>query len=90
MNQGEFETGLRADGFGEIAEAAVPPDTLRAEHTHPFEVRALMLDGVLHLTRDGVETPYKPGDVFVMPPGYEHIERTTSEGARYLVGRKHA
>ena len=88
MVRDAFEAALRTDGFPEIAETAMPPDTDRPTHAHPFEVRALMLDGALHLTCGGVERRFGPGEIFAMPAGREHIERTGPEGARYLVGRK--
>jgi FAD/FMN-containing dehydrogenase len=88
MNRADFEAGLRADGFPELAETTMPPDTARPTHAHPFEVRALMLEGALHLACDGSERRYGPGEVFSMAAGREHVERTGPEGARYLVGRK--
>lgn len=90
MDRVEFEAELRRDGFVEIGEASVPPGTDREEHAHPFEVRALMLGGTLHLTCDGAEHGYRPGEIFTMAAGHDHRERTGPDGAHYVVGRKHA
>ncbi len=90
MDRHEFEASLKAQSFDPGVEVDLPPNTVRAEHTHPFAVRALMLEGVLHLTCGGEERTYLPGDMFTMDLGLEHAERTEGEGARYLVGRKHS
>jgi quercetin dioxygenase-like cupin family protein len=59
-----------------------------ASHSHPFEVRALMLSGELQLTFEGRTQVCKAGDIFTMRAGCEHEERFGPAGATYLAGRK--
>lgn len=58
------------------------------EHTHAFEVRALMLDGEFTLTVDGHSRTYRAGEVFTLPAGQPHSERMGPTVVRYQVGRK--
>lgn len=88
MERAEFEATLRQDGFGEIDERVIETAKAVPMHTHPFSVRALVLDGAITLrTADGDRT-YGAGEVFVMPAGREHGETIGAEGVRYVVGRR--
>jgi quercetin dioxygenase-like cupin family protein len=60
------------------------------EHDHPFEVRALVLDGEIALTVGGVKRSYGAGEVFAMAAGCRHAEDVGARGVRYLVGRRRA
>jgi hypothetical protein len=77
------ERGLRGDDQHH-AGAKVNP-----EHSHPFDVKAMVLKGALTLNRDGGSQTYKPGEVFAMPRGCVHYESYGDEGAVVLLGRKH-
>ncbi len=90
MDRDTFETGLRADGFREVTESAMPPNTLRPQHERPFEIRGLVLAGVMHLASDDSEQRFGPGEVFTMLAGKPHFERTGAEGAHLLAGRRWA
>ena len=83
----QFETALRRDGF-DIARQTLPPGAIVAEHTHPFDVRALVLNGEIRLTVEGEEYAYREGDIFVMPAGHRHAEAAGPAGVDYLVGRR--
>ncbi len=84
-----FAAELAAEGFGtpELREfaAGVFNDT----HSHPFEVKALMLEGELTLRWGGQSATYHAGEVFTMAAGCEHVEQFGPVPTRYLVGRKH-
>ena len=58
------------------------------EHSHPFDVRAMVVKGALTLTREGASRTYKPGETFAMPRGCLHYESYGPEGAVTLFGRK--
>ena len=88
MNADEFRNALRADGFGEIEVKSLAAGTRNEEHAHPFEVRALVLEGRIALTVDAVKRAYDAGQVFTMAPGCPHFEEVGPQGVRYLVGRK--
>ena len=85
-----FEQALRQDGFDEVQTRELPANTVNAEHEHPFDVRALVLDGEITLTVEGAPRAYHAGEVFTMAAGCRHVENVGPVGVRYLAGRKHA
>jgi quercetin dioxygenase-like cupin family protein len=89
MDVKAFEAGLRRDGYNEIYNREYPPGFQAADHTHAFDVRALVLGGEIRLKTEGVEQAYRTGDVFVMEAGCLHAEAVGPEGVTYLVGRRH-
>jgi quercetin dioxygenase-like cupin family protein len=90
VNDEDFESVLRRDGFDDVQRKTMPGGTLVAEHAHPFDVRALVLNGEITLTVEGVAQAFREGDIFVMPAGHRHAESVGSAGVDYLVGRRHA
>ena len=90
MKDEHFETAIRRDGFADVERRNLPAGTIVAEHAHPFDVRALVLDGEIRLTVEGIEYSYREGDIFVLPAGYRHAEAVGPGGVDYLVGRRHA
>ncbi|GGE99797.1 hypothetical protein GCM10011611_01740 [Aliidongia dinghuensis] len=88
MDTTAFMERLHREGFIACDVKALEPGMTVAEHEHPFDVCALVLDGEIALTVDGVETSYGPGQVFTMPAGYPHSERIGKAGVRYLPGRR--
>lgn len=87
----DFE-GFRADrlaaGYTEVLERRWEPGTRVDDHTHPFEVDAVMVQGELWLTLDGATRHLRPGDRFALPAGHPHAERYGAEGATYWVARR--
>lgn len=57
-------------------------------HDHPFESKALIIEGSICLVIDGTSTEYLPGDIFHLMPCQVHSERYGSQGVKYLVSRK--
>src|SRR5581483_7018950 len=90
MQDEHFRSALRRDGFDEIDRRKLEPGTVVAEHAHPFDVRALVVDGEITLTIEGVDYAYREGDIFVVPAGHRHAEAVGPAGVDYLVGRRHA
>lgn len=88
MSTASFEADLAAEGFGSPEVREIAAGTCNPPHSHPFEVKALMLAGELELTCEGHTATYRAGDVFTMAAGREHAERFGAETTRYLVGRK--
>jgi quercetin dioxygenase-like cupin family protein len=89
MNEEPFEVVLRRDGFDDVQRRSVPAGTIVPEHAHSFDVRALVLNGEITLTVEGVEYAYREGDIFVVPAGHRHAEAVGPAGVDYLVGRRH-
>ena len=87
MDRQTFEAELKRDGY-EIQTNTTPGAKVNPEHSHPFEVRAMVLKGALALTTGGATKTYKPGEIFTMPKGCLHHESYGDEGAVTLVGRK--
>lgn len=88
LTTADFEAQLADEGFGPPEVRDIAAGTHNDTHAHPFEVKALMLDGELTLSCNGQSTTYRAGEVFTMAAGCEHVEQFGPEPARYLVGRK--
>lgn len=90
MDVKAFEAELHRDGFDEIYNREYPAGFQASDHTHTFDVRALVLGGEIRLKVNGEEKAYRTGDVFVMDAGCLHAEAVGPQGVSYLVGRRHA
>lgn len=85
-----FQAQALAEGFDEVLERVWAPGTVLAEHTHPFEVKAVLVQGEMHL-EVGAETRHlRPGDTFSLPAHLPHAERYGPEGASYWVARRNS
>jgi len=88
MDTTGFSQRLRRDGYVEGDPKVLEPGLVNAEHDHPFDVCALVLDGEIALTVEGTETCYRPGEIFTLPAGCAHAERIGPAGVRYVIGRR--
>ena len=68
MDQKIFEDELKRDGY-DVMTNTTPGAKVNPEHSHPFDVKALVLKGAMSLTRDGKTETYKAGQTFSMPRG---------------------
>jgi quercetin dioxygenase-like cupin family protein len=87
MDRQSFENDLKRDGYEVATGTTVGPKT-NPVHSHPYDVRAMVLEGALTLAYEGKVETYKPGQVFTMARGCEHTESYGPEGAVTLAGRK--
>ena len=87
MDRQTFETELARDGY-EIATNTTVGAKVNPEHSHPFDVRAMVIEGALTLTSEGQSRTYRAGETFAMTRGCLHSESYGAEGAVTLVGRK--
>jgi quercetin dioxygenase-like cupin family protein len=90
VNQVEFEAALRQDGFDEIGVKELPTAAQNKSHGHPFDSKALILEGEITLTVDGFATAYREGTVFYVPAGCLHQEAVPAGGVRYLFGKRYS
>ena len=90
MTFAEFETEARAQGYDEVVQRQWKPLTVVAEHAHPFEASALVVEGEMWLTVKHQTQHLRPGDRFHLPHGILHDERYGPEGASYWVARRNA
>ena len=88
MDQATFESELKRDGY-EVMVNTTPGAKVNPEHSHPFDVRAMVVQGAMTLTRGGDARTYRAGETFSMPRGCLHFESYGPEGAVVLLGRKH-
>ncbi|BAN24401.1 cupin domain-containing protein [Caballeronia insecticola] len=91
MHRDEFLAALSSEGFNEVVTVTREPNVALDLHAHPFEAKALILEGNLTIrtgrTDDDART-YSAGDVFHLAANIEHSEQYGPEGVSYLVGRK--
>ncbi|MGA8513243.1 MAG: cupin domain-containing protein [Burkholderiaceae bacterium] len=88
MNTQEFEAGLRAEQYGEIVTVEKPAGYSMGEHQHAFDACALITQGAITITVEGVERTYGMGDIFRLKAGTPHLENAVPHGVTYLVGRR--
>jgi len=88
MDMTGFSQRLRREGYVEADPKFLAPGVLTAEHDHPFDVCALVLDGEIALTIEGTETCYRPGEIFTLAAGCPHAEKIGPAGVRYVIGRR--
>lgn len=86
----EFEAACRRDGFTDLEHRDGAPNFRAQPHTHPFEVRAYVAAGEFVLVREGTPEVYRAGQSFEMAAGCLHAEQFGPDGAKYLLGRRHA
>jgi quercetin dioxygenase-like cupin family protein len=83
-----FEAEARAQGFDEVLERKWAPSTVLETHTHPFAVRALVVQGEMWLTVGNDVQHLRSGDTFALDREVAHSERYGAEGATYWVARR--
>ena len=88
MDQREFETQLKADGYSEIELQELAPRPGKGRHRHHFAIRGLVLSGTFLVTQQSGPVTYRPGQIFAVAEGELHDESIGAEGARVVVGRK--
>lgn len=88
MNSEQFLELLRRDGFPEPVEVQQAPKGRLGIHEHPFEVRALVIEGDITIEVDGLSKIYKAGDIFHLALKQPHAESYGSVGVKYLASRK--
>jgi quercetin dioxygenase-like cupin family protein len=88
MNTAQFLDFLRQDRFPEPVEVQQIPNGGLGVHEHPFEVRALVIEGSIEIVIDGSSKTYKAGDIFQLSLNQPHSESYGAEGVKYLASRK--
>ena len=88
MNSEQFLQSLRQDGFPDPVEVQQLPNGRLDIHEHPFEVRALVIDGAITISIDDVSKIYKAGEIFHLSFKQPHAESYGPQGVKYLASRK--
>lgn len=84
----DYAAEARNEGFDEVLERVWPAETVLAAHTHPFAIRALVVQGEMWLTIGETTRHLRPGDPFALDRDIPHAERYGPEGATYWVARR--
>ena len=88
MNSEQFLQLLLREGFPEPVEVQQAPNGRLSIHEHPFEVKALVVEGDITIVIDGLSKIYKAGEIFHLELKQPHAESHGSEGVKYLASRK--
>ena len=88
MNTEQFQLLLEQKGFPEPVEVQQVPNGQLGQHEHPFEVKALVVEGSIDIVLHGESRTYNTGDVFELGYKEVHSESYGSEGVKYLASRK--
>ncbi|GIZ50091.1 cupin domain-containing protein [Noviherbaspirillum aridicola] len=88
MEQEQFVDMLKAEGYAGPVSVTREPGGMLDSHVHPFEAKALILDGEIRIgTGNGART-YRRGEIFHLQANEAHTESYGPQGVRYLVGRR--
>ncbi len=87
MDTEQFKQELAREGY-EVVTKKMEANVRNEVHTHPFDVRLMVLSGEMSVAYEGRTTTCHSGDTFAMRAGCEHAESYGPEGATYLVGRR--
>lgn len=83
-----FRAAALAEGFTEVLPRTWAADTVVPEHTHPFEVKAVVVEGELWLGCAEGMRHLQAGDRFELAAEVPHTERYGPAGATYWVARR--
>ncbi len=86
----EFQSAALAQGYDEVLVREWAPGQQLATHTHPFEVKALVVRGELALTCGGHTRRIMAGSGFELEREAPHSEHYGPDGATFWVARRHA
>ena len=88
MDEQQFKRELIRDGFSPAIAGEYVAGLINPDHTHPFEVRGLVLSGEMTISGGAEVQHCQSGDVFVMRLGEVHCEQVGASGVQYLYGSK--
>jgi quercetin dioxygenase-like cupin family protein len=88
MDRDAFAESLTKEGYPDAVVVAREANTAMDLHAHPFEAKALIIEGEMHIRVGDEERLYRVGDVFHLAANEPHSERYGAHGVKYLVGRK--
>ncbi|MDD2988372.1 MAG: cupin [Zoogloea sp.] len=88
MDQRTFENLLRDEGYQQPVIVEREPNGRLGRHTHPFEAKALILNGWIAIETEGQTRVYQAGDTFHLAAEEAHSESYGPDGVRYLAGRR--
>jgi quercetin dioxygenase-like cupin family protein len=81
------QTSGATDEWSNATTKQIAPSTVVHDHSHPFNVQAIVTAGDITLTVQGEARTYRLGDVFTMAAGCVHHEQIGLDGVEYRVVR---
>jgi hypothetical protein len=88
MNRAEFIQMLQQEGYPDPVEVKQVPNGSLGDHTHPFVVKALVIDGSINIVIQGNRQTYSAGDIFELEFEELHSESYGPTGVLYLASRR--
>ncbi len=88
MNQEEFTRMLADEGYEQVVTIEREANGFLGLHSHPFEAKALIIEGEIQIWVEEQEQKCAVGHIFHLNAEVEHAERYGPAGVKYLVGRK--
>ncbi len=88
MTEQQFRDQLASEGITTVVVVEREPNGSLDTHSHPFEARALILDGEITIVTDTGTQHCRAGDTFRLAANVPHTENYGPQGVRYLAGRK--
>ena len=88
MNRAEFIQILQQEGYPDPVEVKQVPNGSLGDHTHPFVVKALVIDGSIDIVIQGNRQTYSAGDIFELEFEELHSESYGPTGVLYLASRR--
>jgi quercetin dioxygenase-like cupin family protein len=87
MTRTEFEAMLASEGVSTVVEVVREANGGLDLHSHPFEARALILEGEITVVVNGETIHCGPGEQFHLAANTPHTEHYGPQGVRYVAGR---
>ena len=84
----DYRAQALTEGFDEVLERNWPPNAVLDSHTHPFALKALVIQGEMRLTVGDETLQLRPGDAFALARDVPHAEHYGPDGATYWVARR--
>ena len=88
MDKEQFLQLLAREGFPDPVEVHQIPNGSLDLHTHPFEVRALVIKGSIQILLNGQSTDYQAEEMFSLDFEQAHEESYGPDGVTYLASRR--
>lgn len=85
----DYRSQALAEGFDEVLARSWPADLQLDAHSHPFALKARLVQGEMWLCVGEVTRHLLPGDEFSLERDVPHAERYGHQGATYWVARRH-
>jgi quercetin dioxygenase-like cupin family protein len=84
----EFEAARKAEGYEQVLVREWKADQIVPTHTHPFDAKAVVVQGEMWLSCGSETKHLKTGDGFELAREIPHDERYGPEGATFWVARR--